>query len=215
VTCFGYERVRALDSGDGSPRWVTDVSAKGGLAAVPGLVVAADSALVAQDGRKRWTYPIEKGGVPQIGGGLVFVGDWTAGVLHAVRAADGTAVWRQRTSVLGPAMRYAGGVLYVTAGASVSALDAATGALRWSRQLPPSSQWMNTLGLSGGTVYVGAGNRTVYALDTADGRITWTCPVASAQRSAPVGMGGLAFIGSREGYVEALAPPGGGCRACA
>lgn len=231
VACFGYEdSVKAVDADDGASRWAANVSAETGIAADPRLVAAAGKTslvgLDARTGRKRWTRPLDLANLMLsaflVGDGLVFAGDRN-GVLHALRADDGTPVWRKGR---GPnwsdpsSLHLSGGVLYADGGhGGVVALDAATGRERWSRFLDADSG----LALSGGTLFAAcAGEKqTVYALNAADGRVLWTHKAriqkvigpSPTRGATPGSAGGIVFVGTQEGNVEAVGPPRGGPRA--
>lgn len=222
VVCFGYDtRTRAVGVGDGRSRWVADVTPKAGLAADAGLVAAVNATSVVGldpgSGQTRWIYPLDLGETLLtallVSDGLVFVGDRN-GTLHALRADNGAVAWRNPQSPTwahGSWLRSAGGTLYADGGrGSVVAMNAATGEQHWSRFLDADTE----LGLSGDVLLAAcAGIRTVYGLDTADGRVRWTYSADVTRRSTPVGTAGLVFISTREGTVEALAPPDGATRA--
>ncbi|MEV5830769.1 serine/threonine-protein kinase [Spirillospora sp. NPDC052242] len=224
LACIGYEGpIRALDVRDGAVRWHADASAELGLAADSRVVVAANpDALVGLDprsGRERWTRRLDLQDVRPlaaflVGDGLVFVGD-DGGVLHAVRADDGSPVWRKGLDEKwfnGSSLRLSGGVLYADSGfGTVDAVNAATGATVWSRFVDRGG---SRLALSGGTLFAAcARTGTVHALNAADGRVLWTHRARTDAASAPASSGGLVYLGTREGAVEAVGPPGGGAGA--
>jgi serine/threonine protein kinase len=222
VTCFGYdEKIRALGSGDGKTRWTANADAKRGLAAWPGTVAVVDAALVALDdahGRTKWTYALDTGFLqPRFGNGLVFLTD-NSGDLHAVHADTGTPAWVNSVGSSSPSLQLGEDTLYVVGdGGTVFAVKIATGETLWSRRLgnneAASYGRSNSLGLFGDTVYVGCTDRNVYALSASDGRIQWTYGAQTSLTTGPVSVGGLVFVGTGDGYVEALAPPKGGLRA--
>ncbi|TDD29248.1 hypothetical protein E1287_31315 [Actinomadura sp. KC06] len=216
VACFGYEGpIRAVGVRDGDTRWVADVSPETGLSADSSLVAAVNKTSVIgldpSSGRKRWTYPLKLGNYLVyaflVSDGFVFVGD-RQGVLHALRASDGTLVWRKGrgpTWFNGSSLLSSGGVLYADGGyGSVVAMNPATGEERWSRFLNADSE----LTLSGGTLFAACTHTsTVYALNAADGRILWTHKAQIDRDPVIASTTGLVFIGTREGAVEAVAPP--------
>ncbi|WP_083733579.1 PQQ-binding-like beta-propeller repeat protein [Actinomadura sp. CNU-125] len=227
VVCFGYEGpTTAVGVRDGRTRWSADVPPELGLAADSRVVVAAGPrSLVGLDprgGRERWTSALRLRHAPPlaaflVGAGLVFIGA-DDGVLHAVRADDGSPVWRKGHAQRwfnGSSLKLSGGVLYADSGyGTVVAMDAATGAERWSR---PVGEGGHDLALSGGTLFAASTRtRTVLALDTADGRVRWSHRARVGTWSGPdgtdgvVGAGGLVFLSTREGDVEAV---GGGAGA--
>ncbi len=219
VVCFGANRVSALNITDGHRRWTRKVSARYGLSAAGGLLVAVSSTaltgLDSETGRTRWTYPIDYGDYQVIGDGMVFACDRFS-TLHAVRADTGTAVWR-RPNVRGWGSHVGGGLLYAEGqDGAVLALRTTTGEVAWSRRLArfkEDSQGQATAsGLYGGTLYVACTNGALYALDAAGGGIQWTYDEVAPMRIRPVSVAGQVVIGTTDGYVRALTPPvqGGG-----
>ncbi|WP_035800748.1 serine/threonine-protein kinase [Kitasatospora mediocidica] len=93
-----------------------------------------------------------------------------------------------------------GGVLYVTAGTRVYALDAATGAEHWRFEAPVVLFTPPTLDESATpAVYVADYLGTLYALDGASGRVRWQGRTASRQGAEPVVVAdGAALIASGE-----------------
>ncbi|KJS59455.1 serine/threonine-protein kinase [Streptomyces rubellomurinus] len=90
-----------------------------------------------------------------------------------------------------------GGVLYVTAGTRVYALDAATGAERWRFEAPVVLFTPPTLDAD--AVYVADYLGTVYALDAATGLDRWRGVTGSRQGAEPVVVGdGMVLVGSGE-----------------
>ncbi|MGW4897800.1 outer membrane protein assembly factor BamB family protein [Kitasatospora sp. NPDC004240] len=90
-----------------------------------------------------------------------------------------------------------GGVLYVTAGTRVYALDAATGAEHWRFEAPVVL--FTPPALDAGAVYVADYLGTVYALDVTTGRDRWRAATGSRQGAEPVVVGdGMVLVGSGE-----------------
>ncbi|AXK35564.1 hypothetical protein DVA86_25900 [Streptomyces armeniacus] len=217
------EEVTGLGAEDGRQRWTARATGMD-LTAADGLVVAAGEGVLAgldaRSGRVRWRH--EMGETPQqpvIGEGLVFARD-TYGTLYAVGADDGKPVWRQSLHSQSSVRPAAGGLLLVDeTDGRVRAVRAGTGKEVWARRFgrteanPYGESYV--LGRSGGTLWVGSTDRTVYALDAAGGRVLWTYGTdatyrsASASGSGALALGGLVFIASDGGHVEAVSPPGG------
>ncbi|WP_460917076.1 outer membrane protein assembly factor BamB family protein [Plantactinospora veratri] len=214
VVCSGHGPVRALGVRDGRERWTARIGEVNNLAAGNGSVIAVTEteliALDAKTGRTRWRCPMDYGIYLLAGEGLVFAIDRNR-ALHAVRADTGATAWRIGTFAGSSPPQLGGGTLYASGGrGEVFALTAATGQPRWSRGLAADS----ALRLSGDTLYAASTDQMLYALSTADGRLHWTYEASIVQRpvrdnSGLVSTGGLVFVGTREGYVEALAPPAG------
>ncbi|MFE2412088.1 PQQ-binding-like beta-propeller repeat protein [Kitasatospora sp. NPDC059408] len=90
-----------------------------------------------------------------------------------------------------------GGVLYVTAGTRVYALDAASGAERWRFEAPVVL--FTPPALDADAVYVADYLGTVYALDAATGRDRWRGATGGRQGAEPVVVGeGMVLVGSGE-----------------
>ncbi|MEU9079206.1 PQQ-binding-like beta-propeller repeat protein [Kitasatospora sp. NPDC004745] len=90
-----------------------------------------------------------------------------------------------------------GGVLYVTAGTRVYALDAASGVERWRFEAPVVL--FTPPALDADAVYVADYLGTVYALDAATGRDRWRGVTGSRQGAEPVVVGdGMVLVGSGE-----------------
>ncbi|MEV7354374.1 PQQ-binding-like beta-propeller repeat protein [Kitasatospora sp. NPDC091276] len=88
-----------------------------------------------------------------------------------------------------------GGVLYVTAGPRVYALDAASGAERWRFEAPVVL--FTPPALDADAVYVADYLGTVYALDAATGRDRWRGVTGNRQGAEPVVVGdGMVLVGS-------------------
>ncbi|WP_026404813.1 PQQ-binding-like beta-propeller repeat protein [Actinomadura rifamycini] len=238
VVCFGVsprradrrERVGALGRKDGRRGWTSGLigaPTPEGFAAGAGLVVAASKTeLVALDpasGRIRWRYPMDYGAYLRFDRERVFASD-RLGTLHALRAADGKALWKRRAMTAFSSGAGAGKVFVEGEDGVVVALDAATGRRAWSRRVAraandPRSQ-ATALALDGGILYAACGDGTLYALDAADGRVRWTRGAeAAAERAArlgvPVGVAGVVCVATSDRRVRALAPPDsrGGSRA--
>jgi outer membrane protein assembly factor BamB len=213
---YGKKGVRALDVRDGRMLWTANVTAEEGIAAGDGMVAAIGAKVVgldADNGRTRWTYAVDQGRHPHFGHGLFFIADRHSTV-HALRADNGKLAWRKPDAGQGFLLQVGGGMVYTDAGGgNVLALKAATGEVIWSRRLGNGEGADygrgNALGLSGGTLYVGCTDRNVYALNAATGDVLWAYGADMTLTSGPVGIGALAFTATRDGYVHALAPPGG------
>jgi len=136
-----------------------------------------------------WTSPYVNDGDVTIGGdGLLYVPGSSPGLggVVALDAADGTVRWRAVPSVQSEAVASIPGRVFVaggsseTVGATIHALDAATGTDLWSGALPDTSNSVAGVTAVGGEiVFAGVGDR-VYAF-AVDGCGTPTCrPLWSA-----------------------------------
>ncbi|MFJ9885403.1 PQQ-binding-like beta-propeller repeat protein [Streptomyces sp. NPDC091287] len=214
--------IRAQDAEDGRPRWTAQATGLASFTAGAGLVVAGGNGLLtgmnAGSGRIRWRRELAQSPVfAVISDGMVFAAD-NVGTVYAVRADDGTVAW-QKVFDYRSSVRHAGnGLLYVgEADGRVRAFRAGTGKAEWTRRPGGESTaygTSDTLGVSGGTLWVQGPDQTVYALDAADGRVLWTYGAqattgsTSASGSGALAVGGLVLLGTSDGHVEAVSPPG-------
>src|SRR6185436_11088054 len=56
----------------------------------------------------------------------------------------------------------------------------------------------------GNRVYVGSGDKQVYAINLADGKPVWNFPTEGPVDSSPLVLGELVFVGSSDAYLYAL-----------
>jgi outer membrane protein assembly factor BamB len=117
---------------------------------------------------------------PVAAGGRVFTMDGEAGVT-ASDAASGDQVWRvnlqpsegRDREAFGGGLAYADGTLFVTSGFRfVAALDAATGAVRWTT--PVDAPIHSAPNVAGGRVFVVSTDNELNAFDAATGAPIWT-----------------------------------------
>jgi outer membrane protein assembly factor BamB len=144
-----------------------------------------------------------------VAGGIVYVGSHAGGV-DAFDATTGALIWNGPPGELmdsSPAV--AGGTVYVGSYASGAfyALDAQTGAQRWSfaTGIKPGDAAM-----AGGVVCFASGGPTTYALDAATGAVLWQSPPAGdIEFHEPVVVNGVLYEGSNDGNLYAYSLPGG------
>jgi hypothetical protein len=84
----------------------------------------------------------------------------------------------------------------------VYALDASTGAFKWS--YTTGSPVQSSPAVSGGVVYVGSDDDNVYALDASTGAFKWSYTTGSPVQSSPAVSGGVVYVGSSDDNVYAL-----------
>jgi outer membrane protein assembly factor BamB len=158
---------------------------------------------------------------PAIADGLLYVGQ-IRGKFFAVNTENGVPAWRKdigHCSAATPAV--ADGIVYASflaeypcpkgefgSGGYVFAWDAKTGERKWVVELPPVE---SSPLVQDGTVYVGAWDKKVYALDAATGAIKWTTEtdaqiVSSASwiDAATAGGAPAIVIGTNGGSLYAL-----------
>jgi outer membrane protein assembly factor BamB len=156
---------------------------------------------------------------PVVSGGRVFTLD--AQSLVTATSTSGAALWQsdlrpardQAGDATGGGLVVAGDTVYVSIGYGVlAALDAATGATRWTQQLDASGS--GTPAVAGDLVYVTAGDTTGWAINRIDGTVAWqigagedTSNVLGAP--APALTEDLAIFAFGSGEVQAVFRRGG------
>src|SRR5512146_2690449 len=133
---------------------------------------------------------------PAISGGVVYIGS-SDRYLYAIDARDGMLRWKFQTRgavASSPAVE-GGSVYFTSADGNLYAVGAADGKLRWRFQtegerrftapgihgaiprmemMPdPFDVFLSSPAVAGGAVYFGSGDRHVYAVDAASGRLKW------------------------------------------
>jgi outer membrane protein assembly factor BamB len=152
--------------------------------------------------RVRWAVDVgSRAGYAVLAGGRAFAavrnpatGPYGTRVV-ALNAADGSRAWERSFSHT----YYWAGIAYgrdtlvvVTYGGEVTALDPATGAVRWTKAVGDGSSSEPTV--DGDTVYVtGAGK--LFALDLGTGNERWAREVAGSSHSSPAVAGGRVHVG--------------------
>lgn len=110
------------------------------------------------------------------GRGTVFAGSYSQGV-YALDAASGTILWKHTGGTVSD-FYYDRDALYVASTAGeIAALSAASGAIRWTRDLRDTA-WVPTNPVAiGDRVFVGERSRGLYILDRASGAPVGKAPV--------------------------------------
>ncbi|HSE52205.1 MAG TPA: PQQ-binding-like beta-propeller repeat protein [Gemmatimonadales bacterium] len=189
------------------------------------------------DGTQRWKFDT-KGPVmssPAIANGLVYVSS-VDGNIYAVDSATGAQRWvfatkgeRRFTApgihgaiprtermpdpfdVFLSSPTVANGTVYIGSGDQhVYALDAGTGALKWS--FATGDVVHAAPALANNTVYIGSWDRNLYALDAATGKEKWRYITGNdttiynqiGLASSPAVAGGMVFVGGRDGKFHAV-----------
>ena len=179
--------------------------------AVAGVVALAGGVQGQEAGEDRSGYP--GGEWPLVGGNwsssrYSTLADVTLDTVDRLGGAWVTPLPGGAASRAPPVVR--DGVLYLTGGANVFAVDARTGELRWRWQPPPDRplrvpSWQG-VGLGAGLVFVGLGSAEVAALRQESGELAWVTPVGSVPRgegervtTAPMYARGQVFVGVSNG----------------
>ncbi len=142
--------------------------------------------------------------------------------LSAVRGAgqDGSRQWALNVGGAGggyisysaPALSPDGNTIYVGVirGAGGGRIIAASrdGAVRWVRDRTAFVDATPAVAADG-TIYLGAGDGQLYALNPADGATRWAYPVGAYISSSPaIGADGTIYFGAADGRLHALSPAG-------
>ncbi len=212
------ERLYALNAKTGAVNWTfkTGYWVKSAPAVVDGVVYVGSSdgylyALDAADGAVKWAYNASYAVVdaPTVADGMIYVGS-NDGTLHAIHAATGVQAWSLSIGNNGffssPVVVH--GVVYVgswTTG-KLFALDATTGAVRWSYTTGYSLAGPTVVN---GVVYVpldGAdiGTGGVDAINAATGALKWFRATGNYVYTTPAVADGLVYVGSGDHKIYAL-----------
>lgn len=194
----------AVDRASGTQRWKFDT--RGAIASSPAVVgglvyiSSADGnvyAVDAESGTQRWVFATK--------GERRF----TAPGIHGAqpkteRMPDPFDVFLSSPTVLN-------GVVYIGSGdQNLYALDAATGALRWS--FATGDVVHATPAVANGVVYVGSWDRNLYALDASNGRERWRYTTGNDTviynqigiASSAAVIDGVVLVGGRDGKFHAV-----------
>ena len=156
---------------------------------------------------------------PVVSGGRVFTLD-AQSVVTATSTSGGT-LWQadlrpprdQAGDATGGGIAVSGNTVYIAIGYGVlAALDAATGAVRWTQQLDASASGSPTV--SGDLVYVTAGDNTGWAVNRNDGTVAWQIGASDDTNNilgapAPALTDDLAIFAFGSGEVQAVFRQGG------
>jgi len=195
-------------------------------------------ALALGTGTRRWRADVGSGvaSTPAVGGGLVIVAA-RDGSISALDAATGTRRWRLATGaplpfpwghesgdyyLSSPAL--VNGVAVVGAGdGAVYAIDAPSGRVRWKTRT--GGRVRSSPAVSGDRVFVGSADGCVYALDLATGAVRWRYETSGVElhsekfgfdrrtiQSSPAVVGGVVYVGARDGFIYALDAASGALR---
>jgi outer membrane protein assembly factor BamB len=243
--------VHAIDKGAGKERWSVALpiqpSLLPGLASVllPGRLIVPDQDVFSLDpatGAIQWRFQAPFGrrpgyDAPAVGDSLLYFGSGS-GHLFAIEQSTGRLRWARSVGdttdavfrpVIANGVVYVGVTLYPPSpgviGSRIVALDAASGDVRWTRDLPslvdkPAAGTRNVL-VAGSLLYATSGDGIVHALDVATGQTRWTASRAAPPLSwglpspAEYDSRGLALDGNRlyvasaTGLIVAVSPVDG------
>ena len=156
---------------------------------------------------------------PVLGQGRIFTMD--AGATVTATSTSGATLWARdltpdadsSSEASGGGLAYADGVIYASSTFGLlSALDAATGEIRWQQKLEATGSGTPTV--MGDLVYLVSGGDTAWAVETATGRVRWQMSSAPDQSNvlggaAPVVTDQFAIFAFGNGEVQAAFRQGG------
>jgi len=172
-----------------------------------------------RSGREKWRYLEEMPGTRSaplaVAAGTVYFGGL---VISALDAERGTKRWEftlgkyrvprtnyeDHDSVTDSPALADGGLYVATFSGRVLALDAATGALRWTFQRGGEYTAQSSPAVYRGTVYIGSGEGALYALDAATGTERWRFKTAKQVNSSPTVADGLVYVGDWDSRLYAV-----------
>ncbi|HEU5347102.1 MAG TPA: PQQ-binding-like beta-propeller repeat protein, partial [Ktedonobacterales bacterium] len=209
-----YRRIFALDSEDGTIRWLTPATfspTSPPTIADNQIYIAAANSACALDtsGTEVWRNP-EVGAVNTgmvVANKLVYIGA-QAGTVFALNTADGARRWKFATDdqiYIMPVVDTQQGAVYIgDMSGYFYAIDAISGALRWRQKLDSpifAPQVVND------SVYAVSTGGYLYALDPAVGAVRWQYVVGQGAVS-PLGAGAnTLYVDAADHYFYALAIP--------
>lgn len=164
---------------------------------------------------------------PTVQGDLVYVGS-TDGRLYAVDRATGAERWRFQTQ--GPVNSSPavvnGLVIVSSVDGNIYAVEATTGVQRWrfttrgerrftapgihgaiprtERMPDPFDVFLSSPTVVNGTVYIGSGDQSVYALDAGSGALRWRFEAGDVVHASPAVVNGVVYVGSWDRNVYAI-----------
>lgn len=224
----GRTSVDAFDPANGTTLWTASRAA--GPVVPPAIAGAGSDAVVlaaqgtgsagalvglgAAGGHLRWTTDLggEVRGAPVAQGSTAYVAT-EQGDVFAVEASSGSVLWKARVGgAVDTSPALAGGFVLVIAYDAglhrerLQAIDAASGALRWSYDVAALTGNASSVAVDGTTAVAGFGDGSVRAFRTRDGRLLWSKGVRSdfSPGSSPAIAGGWVYALDRDGGLYAF-----------
>lgn len=208
VGAFKPGSISALDRATGKLLWT--LKAGGAVEASPIVVedtVFATSkdrrvyAINPRTGRVRWVFRTggELKNSPSYSKGLIYVGNYAAEVF-ALRATNGKPVWRKALGGVRGDRIYASvavtdGIAFVaTVRGDIYAIDAKSGRIRWTTDIP--GYVYTTPTISGGRLFVANYVGEVYAFNALNGRRMWKRKLGGTFSGSPTVIGDLLYVSS-------------------
>lgn len=218
----GYDGIMRAINANGSQRWQFPTEANLAVYGpiVPTALVVNNTvyygdnmhnfyALDAATGAKKWQFltqnKIWSGAV--YANGTLYFGSLDHN-LYALDAETGAQKWKTTAGgLIAGSPRVQDGVVYVGALNTLLAVDASSGAIKWTFKSPNPNEWLWAQPtIANNTVYIGSLTGNMYALDAATGNRRWTFPLTSGAeiRSALVVDGDTGYFGASDQNVYAI-----------
>ena len=210
--------IYALDQSSGQFRWAFNTGSPiiGGILLKDGTLYTANSngrvlALRASDGQKLWQQQAGQRvwSTPIDAGNLIVVTSMDKSV-YAFDTQGGLA-WHSRVAQAAIASTPSTTGGQITFGAfdkRFYAIQQSTGDKLWDS--PTAGSWFWTRGLvSGGDLYAGNLDGSVYDIDASSGALKWHTDLGAPIRSAPVLAQGVLIVAARSGMIHGLDPQSG------
>ena len=168
--------VYALSAAAGALDWSYATGGPGDSspAVADGLVYIGTSehvdALSAATGAAAWTYDLSFSAslsCAAVANGVVYIGDNEQN-MYALKAATGAVAWDATSAGGRSSPAVANGLVYITAGQDVEALNAATGAVDWAYNAGIFNS-SSSPAVANGVVYIGSSDGSVYAFGQSGG----------------------------------------------
>ena len=190
---FNSAELVAVSRADGKPVWRAQVAGQR-----PGRVYARI---------------IDITGDPVVAGDVVYAGN-PSGRTHAFDRTTGERLWMAEDGAMSPPLVVGGSVFVVTDRNELVRLDAVTGARIWGTELPyytrerPRRRQAVSAHygpiLASGRLWVGSSDGLLRAFDPVSGALVSTVPLPSGAASNPVVVGGVLYILSENGQLQAF-----------
>ena len=203
-------RFVALDASSGEEKWTFEAS--GDLFSSPAVLDQVvyigneNGNLYALDpgtGMESWSLELGSGiwTAPLVVDETVYVGS-QSGTVSAVNTETHQIRWEFKTGgwVMSPAA-WEDGVVFVSGGAKLYALEAATGAVIWEKAI---GEFWGPHAVASGVIYAGNQDRSFYALDAGTGATLWSFATGDDGWSAPAITDDSVFFGNRLSQLFAL-----------
>jgi eukaryotic-like serine/threonine-protein kinase len=167
-------------------------------------VAALDAlhAIDATDGTTRWAVPLDAfpSAAPALVGDRIALLAGTE--LIAFRTTDGTRLWIRTLDTMEPPATLISSpqAIFAAMANRVIRVEAADGAIRWTRDLPPT---LSRPAFADDRVIVGSSANAFYALDADSGSIEWKWTVGG-DGSGATALGNVVFLTSLDNMVKAV-----------